>query len=149
MRKFVVIIVLVIFGLGTTSSALAGSHETPTKLVTVVTSPEPQTQLMAFVLTMQAVQQGHEAHILLCGPGGDIALKEPPESAVAPQAPMDMSPQGLMQQIMAEGATVQVCAIYLPNKGAEPDVLLDGITVAEPPAMAATMLDDHVRLFSF
>ncbi len=149
MRKLIATIALIVFSLGTTHSVLAGGHETPTKLVTVVTSPEPQTQLMAFVLTMQAVQQGHEAHILLCGPGGDIALKEPPESAVAPQAPQDMSPQGLMQQIMATGATVQVCAIYLPNKGAEPDVLLDGITVATPPAMAATMLGEHVRLFSF
>ncbi|MDJ0858968.1 MAG: hypothetical protein QNJ03_07805, partial [Dinoroseobacter sp.] len=49
------------------SSAIAAMADGPTKLVTVVTSPDPQTQLMSMVLTMQAAQQGAEAHILLCG----------------------------------------------------------------------------------
>lgn len=142
-----VLTTFLIFGL--TGQTLAGSHEAPPKLVTIVATGEPQTQLMAFVLTMQAIQQGAESHILLCGPGGDLALREPPESAVAPQEPRGMSPQGLMRQIMETGATVQVCAIYLPNKGAGPDVLLDGVTVAEPPAMAAELLGENVRLLTF
>ena len=57
------------------------------KLVTIVTSPEAQTQLMAMVLTFQAVQQGAEAHILLCGAAGDMALKDAPDSVRAPQKP--------------------------------------------------------------
>ena len=50
--------------------AVAGAaHAESDRLVTVVTSAEPQTQLMAMVLTMQAVQQGTDVHMLLCGPG--------------------------------------------------------------------------------
>jgi predicted peroxiredoxin len=118
-------------------------------LVTIVTAEDPQTQLMAMVLTMQAVEQGHSVHMLLCGPGGDIGLADAPESATAPQAPRDMSPQGLMQAIMDAGATVQVCAIYLPNAGLTEDDLLDGVTVAEPPAMAQRMMTPETRVWSF
>jgi len=86
------------------------------KLVTIVTSPEAQTQLMAMVLTFQAVQQGAEAHILLCGPAGDMALKDAPDSVRAPQKPKDMSSQGLMSMILEKtSTTAEVCAIYLPN----------------------------------
>lgn len=119
------------------------------RLVTVVTSPEPQTQLMAMVLTMQAVRQGVSSHVLLCGPGGDLALAEAPESATAPQPPRGMSPQGLMQQIMAAGARVEVCALYLPGRGATPETLLPGIGVAAPPGMAAAMLADDTAIWSF
>ena len=130
--------------------AMAGAAEAESeRLVTVVTSGEPQTQLMAMVLTMQAVQQGADVHMLLCGPGGDLGLLEPPETATAPQPPRDMSPQGLMRAIMGEGATVEVCAIYLPGRGEGPEVLLDGVGVASPPDMAAAMLAEDARVWSF
>ena len=120
------------------------------KLVTVVTSPDAQTQLMAMVLTMQAAQQGADTHIMLCGPAGDIALKDAPETATAGQPPRDMSPQGLMQMIREKtGATVDVCAIYLPGKGADQSVLLDGIGVAKPDAMARRLMDDDTRVLSY
>jgi len=119
------------------------------RLVTVVTSPEPQTQFMAMVLSMQAIQRGVPSHILLCGPGGDLALAEAPESATAPQPPRGMSPQGLMPQIMAAGARVEVCALYLPGRGATPEARLPGIGVAAPPEMAAAMLADDTAIWSF
>jgi predicted peroxiredoxin len=119
------------------------------RLVTVVTSAEPQTQLMAMVLTMQAVQQGAQAHILLCGPGGDIALRAAPASVIAAQPPRDMSPQRLMQAIIDAGATVEVCALYLPGRGGTLDTLLDGVGIAKPPAMAGAMMDDATRVWSF
>jgi hypothetical protein len=81
-------------------AALPAAAQDKAPLVTVVTSENPQTQLMAMVLTMQAVEQGHAVRMLLCGPGGDLALRDAPESATAPQPPRDMSPQGLMQAIM-------------------------------------------------
>lgn len=127
----------------------AFGDESNTNLVTVLTAPEPETQLMAMVLTMQSVQQGAKAHVLLCGPAGDMALKEAPASATEPQKPKGMSPQGLMSKIMASGATVEVCAIYLPNKGVGLDALMDGITAAKPPAMAARLLADDTRIMSF
>ncbi|MDQ2092972.1 hypothetical protein [Rhodalgimonas zhirmunskyi] len=111
-------------------------------LVTVVTSPDAQTQLMAMVLTVNAAQQGAVPHILLCGPAADMALKEAPESATAGQPPKNMSPQGLMKKVMGmPGAKVEVCAIYLPGKGATPDVLIEGVGVAQPPAMAKAIMD--------
>ncbi len=130
--------------------ALAGAAQaSEDKLVTVVTSAEPQTQLMAMVLTMQAVQKGAETRILLCGPAGDLGLADAPAAATAPQPPRGMSPQGLMQAMMKQGAKVEVCAIYLPGKGAGPEVLLEGVGVAQPPEMAGAMLDDDARVWSF
>ncbi|MFN3260934.1 MAG: hypothetical protein ACE37J_10280 [Pikeienuella sp.] len=129
--------------------AAASAAAEERKLVSVVTTPEPQTQLMAMVLTMQAVQQGAKAHVLLCGPGGDLALRDAPASATAPQPPRDMSPQGLMGKIMEAGAIVEVCAIYLPGKGAGPEALIDGVGVAQPPAMAGAMMDPETRVWSF
>ncbi|RXV61739.1 hypothetical protein C6W92_12030 [Roseovarius sp. A46] len=119
------------------------------QLVTILTSDEPQTQLMSMVLTMQSMQAGAGAYVLLCGPAGDLALKDAPEAATAPQPPKGMSPQALMQKIMAQGATVEVCAIYLPGKGVGEDALLDGIGVAKPPAVAARLLADDTRIMSF
>jgi len=134
--------------LGLASTVMA--QEAPDTLVTILTAPEPQTQLMAMVLAMQAAQQGAAPHILLCGPAGDLALADAPESATAPQPPRGMSPQGLLSQIAAmPGATVEVCAIYLPALGADASVLMEGVTVAQPPAMAAAMIAPGARIASY
>ena len=130
--------------------APAAQADEPGKLVTILTAAEPQTQLMAMVLTMQAAQQGAKAHILLCGPAADIALKDAPASATTPQKPRDMSPQGLMQMIMQKtGTTAEVCAIYLPNAGLDAGALLDGVSAAKPDAMAARLLAADTRIMSF
>jgi len=132
------------------SSSLALFADSTDKLVTVLTAAEPQTQLMAMVLTFQSIQQGSDAHILLCGPAADIALKDAPASATTGQKPKDMSPQGLMKMIMDKSDTqVEVCAIYLPNAGLEADALLDGITPADPAKMAGRLMADDTRILSF
>ena len=126
------------------------AQEAPETLVTILTAPEPQTQLMAMVLAMQAAQHGAAPHVLLCGPAGDIALKDAPASATAPQPPRDMSPKGLLGKIAEmPGAKVEVCAIYLPGKGLQADALMAGVTVAQPPAMAAAMLAPNARISSY
>ena len=38
---------------------------------------------------------------------------------------------------METGAAVEVCTIYLPNKGVGGEALIDGITAAKPPVMQA------------
>lgn len=135
------------------AAGLAGpvaAQEQPDTLVTILTAPEPQTQLMAMVLAMQAAQQGATPHVLLCGPAGDIALRDAPASATAPQPPLDLSPQALMTRIAGlPGAKVEVCAIYLPGMGADASVLMDGVTVAQPPAMAAAMIAPGARVASY
>lgn len=126
------------------------ADEEARSVVTVVTSPEPQTQLMAMVLTINAVQQGARGHVLLCGPGADLALKDAPASATTPQKPKGMSPQGLMTVLMKKTKTqVQVCALYLPNKGLDASALLDGVGVAAPPAMAKRLIADNTRIMGF
>lgn len=135
---------------GTTLGLPAAQADEAKNLVTVVTTDDAQTQLMAMVLTMQSIQQGAKAHILLCGDAADMALKDAPEDATAPQAPKGMSPQGLMKTIMDKtGTKVEVCAIYLPNKGVGADALLDGVTPAAPPAMAAALIADDTTVLSF
>ncbi|MDF3856039.1 hypothetical protein ACDP63_21580 [Paracoccus sp. P2] len=132
------------------AAALPASAQEGRKLVTILTAPEPQTQLMAMVLTMNAVAKGAEAQILLCGPAGDMALKEAPETATAGQPPQGASPQGLMQQMIEKnGVKVQVCAIYLPGKGADASVLLEGVTPAKPDAMAAELIAENTTVLSF
>lgn len=116
-------------------------------LVTILTAPDAQTQMMAMVLNVKSAEQGAQPHVMLCGPAADLALKDAPESATAPQKPLGVGPQQLMQKIMGlPGAKVEVCAIYLPNKGAEKDVLLDGVGVAAPDAMAKAMLEADARM---
>jgi len=121
----------------------------PDRLVTVVTSDQPQVQLMSMVLTNQALAKGHTARILLCGAAGDMALSDAPESATAGQPPRDMSPQGLLKAAMEKGATVEVCAIYLPGRGADASVLIEGVGVASPPDMAGALMGDDTVVWSF
>lgn len=148
--KIIAAALLAATAFGTVIGAGQAVAEDRQKLVTIVTAAEPQTQLMAMVLTMQAAQQGASVHIMLCGPAADIALKEAPDSATAGQPPRGMSPQGLMQTIREKaGATVEVCAIYLPGKGLEPSALLDGVGVAKPEEMAARILDPATRILDF
>ena len=142
--------ILTAAALATATLTAQAQAEAPETLVTILTAPEAQTQLMAMVLTMQAAQQGVTPHIMLCGPAGDLALKDAPESATAGQPPKNMSPQGLMQAIMKQpGAKVEVCAIYLPGKGADPSVLLDGVGVAKPGEMAGAIIAENTRVMSY
>lgn len=135
----------------TLAATAAFAQDAQPDLVTVISTDDAQSQLMGMVLTMQAVQQGATAHILLCGPAADIALKEgAPESATAPQPPRDMSPRGLMQMIITNTPTkAEVCAIYLPGKGLDASALMDGVTPANPEEMAKRLLGENTRILSF
>lgn len=128
--------------------AVADDDETA-RLLTVIATAEPETQMMALVLSMASVQKGAEVRVLLCGPGGDLALANPPESALAPQKPRGLSPHGLLTRLVEAKVPVAVCAIYLPNRGTGPEVLMDGVGVAMPPDVAAYMLADDVKLLTF
>ena len=139
-----------------TSAALSlgmatGAHaEDPTKLITILTSADPQTQLMAMVLTMNAMNAGADAEVLLCGPAGDIALADAPASATTGQPPKDASPQGLIKLLMAQkNLRVRVCAIYLPAKRMDASVLLEGVTAAAPDAMGAAIVGSNTTVMSF
>lgn len=118
----------------------------PPKLLVVVTSAEPQVQGMAMVLSKQSHAAGAEVQILLCGPGGDLALKGAPQTRLKPR---NVTPQELLVGLMVAGVTADVCALYLPNSGKTADDLIQGVGLAKPPAIAAVMLAPSTRLFTF
>ncbi len=102
------------------------------------------------VLTMQSAQQGADTRVLLCGPAGDMALRDAPASITTGQPPKNMSPQGLMQMVMKNTNTkVEVCALYLPGKGVDQSALLDGVTAADPADIGALMVDGKTQVVSF
>ena len=118
-------------------------------MLVVLTSPDTETQAMSLVLSNQVAKNGAKVHLLLCGPAGDIARKTPPEAAGKVITPKGMTVSSLLDALKAKGAAVDVCAIYLPNRKLSPDALAEGVGVARPPAIAAEMLAEHTRLFTF
>jgi predicted peroxiredoxin len=138
--------VLVALGGGAVSTTPAQAQETTSKLFIVVTSAEPQVQGMAMILGLQARSHGSAVRLLLCGAGGDMALKD---SQQAPLKPMDKTPQELLQKLVSQGATAEVCGLYLPNSGHGPEALIDGVEPVKPPVIGTYMADPAVRYFTF
>jgi hypothetical protein len=50
---------------------------------------------------------------------------------------------------MKAGAKVEVCALFLPNADLKPGDLLDGISVAKPPEIAAYMMQGNVKVLTY
>lgn len=115
-------------------------------LFVVVTTGDVQTQMMAMVLSTQTVEQGKSVRMLLCGPGGELAMKNSKQTLVKP---LDKSPQMLLKNLIKKGVTVEVCPLFLPNKGAAPDKLIEGVSVAKPPVVAQKLREEGVKLFTF
>jgi predicted peroxiredoxin len=137
----VLLAILIVFG-----SAGVASAEGSDALFVVVTSDDAATQMMAFVLATQAVEQGAEVRVLLCSEGGRLGIRDSESPAFAPRG---LSPKELMEGLIERGVVVEVCAIFLPNSEFSEEDLLDGVTVAQPPAVTAYMLQPHVRYFTF
>lgn len=127
----------------------AETESPATSLLTILASKDPQTQLMALVLTRAAMAGGETPQVLLCGDGGDLALREPPAAALAPQQPRGASPAGMLRELVSQGVQVEVCAIYLPNRPFGAEALIDGVGVAMPPAIASVFSRRDVRVLSF
>lgn len=128
--------------------ACAGSAfaQNPAETFFNVTSADNQTQGMAMVLASQMAEQKAAVRILLCGPAGQLALKayEPPALK-----PRNVTPKQMMAGLIKGGATVEVCALFLPNADKAPSDLVEGVTVAKPPEVAAYMVKPGVRAFGF
>lgn len=118
-------------------------------ILTVITESEPETQLMALILSKAAADQGSSVQILLCDKGGDLALKSPPTSSQQPLAPKNMSPAGLLSKLINSGMKVDVCAIYLPNRDFGKDALLEGVEVATPSDITRYFTQAETKILSF
>lgn len=117
------------------------------RAVVIVTSASLQTQGMAMVLSRAMQEQGVQLNILLCDKAGDLAI-DGFQSAEA-LAPKGMKPEGLLQQMIAAGADVAVCALYLPNSSYQEQDLRQGVRVAQPAEMAQMMRDKDRKVFNF
>jgi predicted peroxiredoxin len=115
-------------------------------LFVIITNPDPMTQMMALVLSSQTVAQEKSVQILLCGPGGDLALKESQEVVFKP---LDKSPQMLLNALIGKGIAVEVCPLYLPNTEKTEADLISGVTVAKPPVVAEKLRAEGIKLFTF
>lgn len=126
----------------------ASEHEgSVEKVMIILSSKSAQTQGMAMVLGNTMATEGAEVDVLLCDDAGDLALAERDDDPVL--APKNVTPAGLLSQLMEKGASVSVCALYLPNSEYSESDLADGVSVAKPPQMTAVMRDPEVRVFTF
>jgi predicted peroxiredoxin len=128
------------------SPVVATASETVDKVLITLTSAEQQTRGMAMVLGNMMQAKGAKVSVLLCDTAGDMALKG---QSSEPLKPKNVTPEQLMQKLIAGGAKVDVCALYLPNKGVGIDALVSGIGAAKPPVMAAALIDTDTRVFNF
>lgn len=115
------------------------------EVLVYLTSDETQTQGMALVLSAQMHQQNAKVQLLLCDDAADLALTN---ASADKLKPFDKSPAELLDALLQQGVQVDVCALYLPNKTGE-KTLKQGVGTAKPPQIAAKMLDDKVKTFSF
>jgi predicted peroxiredoxin len=134
------IILVALISVPTISSAASKS------LLTIVTSPNPQTQLMSMVLSVKALAKGAKVDILLCGPAGDIATKGSKEVILKPK---NMSAQMLLKMMIKKGVSVKVCPLYLPNTNKTKTDLINGIAVANPAKMAGMLLEDNRKILTY
>ncbi|WP_417579277.1 hypothetical protein [Nitrincola sp.] len=126
--------------------AVQASDHSVEKALILVNSGSLQTQGMAMVLGNAMQDQGTQVDVLLCDEAGDLALQETVSEELKPN---DVTPEQLMMKLQQGGASVSVCALYLPNSGNARDALREGVDVAVPPAMAEKMLATDTRVFSF
>jgi predicted peroxiredoxin len=112
----------------------------------VVSSGEAPTQMMAMVLGNQVAAKGASVRVLLCDSAARLAV----EGESFPSfEPAGKTPQDLLRGLMQKGATVEVCAIFLPNTDVEKSDLLSGVGVAKPGPVADHMMKPDVRYFTF
>lgn len=67
--------------------------------------------------------------------------------AAAPAVAQDT--RSVLTILTETGTTVAVCAIYLPVKGLDPSALIEGMGVAQTPAVADVIVSPATEAISF
>ncbi|MBS8240015.1 hypothetical protein DYI22_05800 [Marinobacter lipolyticus] len=116
------------------------------EVLVIVSSASQQTQGMAMVLSSTMLEKGAKVNVLLCDQAGDLALKTYDAPALKPR---EVTPGQLLRGLLAQGASVNVCALYLPNSKYGREELFEGVGIAMPPQVVDQMLDSGVRTFEF
>lgn len=141
MKRFFSILVLGIFLL---SSNLFADQKKG--LNVVLTSGDEQTQMMAMVLSMMTVKAKKKVNITMCAAGGKLSLKDTKTKVFEPAK---KSPTMLLKALLKKGANVNVCPLYLPSIGKDASALIEGITIAKPPKVAAQLLNEDFTTLSY
>lgn len=116
----------------------------------IMTSADAQSQMMGMVLSNSVLNdQKKVVNITLCGPAGNLALKEFKAADVKRPDGSVANPKGALQGLMKAGASVQVCPLFLPNAGKDASALVEGITVAKPPMVAKGLTNGEFNTVSF
>lgn len=98
------------------------------------------------VLAGQALEQKTHVRVLLCDAAADIAVAGKDMPTLKPR---NVTPQQMLQGLIKAGATVEVCALYLPNSGRQAADLVPGVTPAKPADVAAHLLKPGVATLAF
>ena len=126
------------------------SAEASKGLNVLMTSPDAQTQMMGMVLSTSVLNDQKKAvNITLCGPAGNLALKDFVAADVKKPDGTVANPKMALQGLMKAGAVVTVCPLFLPNAGKDATALVEGITVAKPPMVAAGLTNLELSNISF
>ena len=116
------------------------------ELFLTINSGSAMAQGAGLVLASQAIEQKTAVRVLLCDAGGDIAVtgKEMPTLK-----PKNVTAQQMLQGLIKAGATVEVCALYLPNTGRQATDLISGVTAAKPADVITYLLKPDVKTLAF
>ena len=144
MKSFTATLIGVTLAMLLSANTQAGSDDEDKHLFVSVTGSAAQDRAMPLVLANQALDQGAEVRVLLCGAGGEIAVAKHELETLAPRG---LTPRDLLNRLIQHEVTVEVCAIFLPNTDYTEDDLIEGVGIANPGDVAAWMMAPGTRLF--
>lgn len=125
-------------------SAVASAHAAD--LFVNIHSGNAMAQGAGLVLAGQALEQKANVRVLLCDLAADIAVAGKDMPSLKPR---NVTPQQMLQGLIKNGATVEVCALYLPNTGRTAADLIPGVTPAKPADVAAHLLKPGMATLAF
>jgi hypothetical protein len=137
MRRLILILLL---------AALPAAAQTKPPLLVLVTSPAPMTQAMAMILSREALARQTPVRMVLCGPGGELALNTYSGPAFQPSG---LTAQQMLRGVIGAGARVEVCPIFLANTPGAAAGLIEGVVPTTPADVGAFMDRADVRFLNF
>ncbi|MCP1677028.1 putative peroxiredoxin [Natronocella acetinitrilica] len=133
--------------LGTSLQAMA--EDNGDRFVLTLFTNAGQIQGTAMTLARTLAGEGHEVHILLCGPAGELAIADRMPETLEPRT---ITPRELMEEAMSAGASVSVCPLFLPNTAFgrySTDDFVDGVTEDSDAQMAERLADPNTKVLGF
>ncbi len=128
------------------STTVVASENMAKGLNVMLTSEDAQTQMMGMVLATMSLKKGKEVNMVLCSSAGNLALKDSESPKLKPQ---NKSPKMMLEDLIKNGAKVEVCPLFLPNAEKTEADLIQNVTVAKPPVVADKLLNKDYQNLSY